>query len=257
MTLSRTAQFGTLPHAARAQDRAAVESATNFQRNTAQGGDALALLQSLTDRCTPLVFLDPQYREVMDKLKLGNEGARQKRRFELPQMSTEYIDTCCHEAARLLRPSGYLLQWTDAFRLCMGYHGRVADVLGCVDLIAWDNQHQGQGYRARRRGSYLLVLQKPPIKAKATWHDHKIPDRWVEKIDRKLHPHIKPIKLISALIGAVTKPGELVVDPASGSFVVMQAAHQLGREFVGCDIAYQPGDTGGVCRAGKLAGADS
>ena len=34
------------------------------------------MLQSLPDCCTPLVFLDPQYREVMDKLKLGNEGAR-------------------------------------------------------------------------------------------------------------------------------------------------------------------------------------
>jgi hypothetical protein len=30
----------------------------------------------------------------------------------------------------------------------------------------------------------------------------------------------------------------LVVDPAAGSFVVMRVASQLGREFVGCDIAY-------------------
>jgi hypothetical protein len=30
----------------------------------------------------------------------------------------------------------------------------------------------------------------------------------------------------------------LVVDPAAGSFVVMQAAQQLGRNFVGCDLAY-------------------
>jgi site-specific DNA-methyltransferase (adenine-specific) len=212
-----------------------------YRRNVVQHGDAVALLRSLPDPCTPLVFLDPQYREVMDKLKLGNEGARQKRRFELPQMSTEYIDTCCHKAARVLRPSGYLLQWTDAFRLCMGYHRRVADVLECVDLIAWDNQHQGQGHRARRRGSYLLVLQKSPIKAKATWHDHKIPDRWIEKVDRKLHPHVKPIGLIKRLIGAITEPGELVVDPAAGSFVVMHAANELGRDFIGCDLAYTRG----------------
>jgi DNA modification methylase len=36
----------------------------------------------------------------------------------------------------------------------------------------------------------------------------------------------------------VTKPGGLVVDPAAGSFVVMQAAHSLGRDFVGCDLAF-------------------
>jgi site-specific DNA-methyltransferase (adenine-specific) len=60
----------------------------------------------------------------------------------------------------------------------------------------------------------------------------------VEKVDRKLHPHVKPIGLITRLIGAITVPGELVIDPAAGSFVVMHAAHQLGREFIGCDIAY-------------------
>jgi site-specific DNA-methyltransferase (adenine-specific) len=82
-------------------------------------------------------------------------------------------------------------------------------------------------------------MQKPPLVAKATWRDRGICNRWPEKIDRKIHPHVKPIGLISRLIAAVTKPGDLVVDPAAGSFVVMHAAHRLCREFVGCDIAYQ------------------
>jgi site-specific DNA-methyltransferase (adenine-specific) len=93
------------------------------------------------------------------------------------------------------------------------------------------------GYRSRRRGDYLVILQKPPIRAKATWRDHAIPDRWVEKVDRKLHPHIKPVGLIARLIAATTSPGGLVVDPAAGSFVVMHAAHRLGRDFIGCDKA--------------------
>jgi hypothetical protein len=60
---------------------------------------------------------------------------------------------------------------------------------------------------------------------------------------------VKPIGLITRLIGAVTKPGDLVVDPAAGSFVVMQAAHKLGRDFVGCDIAYQAKATPRLPRA--------
>jgi site-specific DNA-methyltransferase (adenine-specific) len=79
-------------------------------------------------------------------------------------------------------------------------------------------------------------MQKPPIKARATWTDHGIPDRWIEKINRKIHPHVKPIGLIERLIGAVTQPGDLVVDPAAGSFVVMHVAIQLGRTFIGCDL---------------------
>jgi len=79
---------------------------------------------------------------------------------------------------------------------------------------------------------------QPPIKARATWRDHSIPNRWAEKVDRKLHPHIKPIGLIARLIGATTQPGDMIIDPAAGSFIVMKAAHQLGRQFIGCDLAY-------------------
>jgi site-specific DNA-methyltransferase (adenine-specific) len=163
-------------------------------------------------------------------------------------MTSAYIDACCRESARVLTPSGYLLRWTDTFHLCEGDHLRIA-ALRCVDLIAWDNLRLGNGYRSRRRGDYLLVLQKPPLAAKSTWRDHGICNRWPEKIERGIHPHVKPIGLITRLIGAVTKPGDLVVDPAAGSFVVMQAAQELGRDFVGCDIAYQAKATPRLPRA--------
>jgi site-specific DNA-methyltransferase (adenine-specific) len=199
------------------------------------------LLQSLPDCCTPLVFFDPQHRDTLDRLAYGNEGARQKGRALLPTMTSDYVDACCREASRILEASGYLLEWADTYRLCEGFHLRIVDVLKCVDLIAWDNERIGNGYRSRRRGDYLLVLQKPPLRAKDTWRDHGIPNRWPEKVDRNIHPHIKPIGLIARLIAAITERGDLVVDPAAGSFAVMHAAHQLGRDFVGCDLAYNSG----------------
>jgi len=210
---------------------------TPMSPNIAQEGDALTLLRSLLDSCTPLVFFDPQHRSVLDKLKFGNEGERQRRRAKLPVMSEDYIDAVCLESARILKPSGYLMRWTDTFCLCEGHHLRIpCQHIKPVDLIAWDNLHPGMGKRSRRRGDYLLVLQKPPIKAGATWRDHSIPSRWAEKVDRSIHPHIKPIGLISRLIAATTELGDLVVDPAAGSFVVMHAAHQLERKFIGCDL---------------------
>ncbi len=215
--------------------------AITYHHNIAQYGDALMLLRSLPDSCTRLVFFDPQHRDNLDKLKYGNEGSRQQERCLLPQMSGDYIEQCCRESVRVLQPSAYLMLWQNAFGLCEGWHRRLDDVLKCVELIAWDNERLGMGYRARRRGDYVVALQKPPLKARATWRTKPtIPDRWVEKVDRKLHPHIKPIGLIRALIEAITKPGELVVDPAAGSFVVLHAAHQLGREFIGCDLVHQP-----------------
>jgi site-specific DNA-methyltransferase (adenine-specific) len=216
----------------------------SYPRNCAQPGDALALLHSLRDSCSPLVFFDPQHREGLNKLSYGNEGVeRQRARAQLPAMTSEYIDAVCREIMRVLWPSGYLMRWIDPFGLCTGQHLRIVDeTCQCVDLIAWDALRMGMGYRSRRRGDYLLIFQKPPIKAKSTWRDHGIPDRWQEKVDRKIHPHIKPANLTTRLIAATTAPGDLVIDPAAGSFTAMHAALALGREFIGCDLAYAPAD---------------
>ena len=207
--------------------------------NVMQHGDALALLHLLPEAHTPLVFFDPQHRAALDKLKFGNEDARQRGRAGLPAMSDDYIDSVCLEIARVLKPSGYLMRWIDTFCLCEGHHLRIRRHIKPVDLIAWDSLHPGMGKRSRRRGDYPLVLQKPPIKAVATWGDHSIPNRWAEKVDRSIHPHIKPGDLIARLIGATTQPDEMIIDPAAGSFIVMKAAHQLGRNFIGCDLNYR------------------
>ena len=49
-----------------------------INRNRAKSGDALALLRSLLDSCASLVCLDPQYREVLEKLSYGNEGVERQ-----------------------------------------------------------------------------------------------------------------------------------------------------------------------------------
>ena len=49
--------------------------------------------------------------------------------------------------------------------------------------------------------------------------------------------HPKPVGLQAALIEAVTDPGDIVLDPAAGSYSVLAAAQRMGRRFLGCDIA--------------------
>jgi site-specific DNA-methyltransferase (adenine-specific) len=205
--------------------------------DVAQRGDALDMLRSLPDSSGAVMVFDPQHRGVLDRLKFGNEGVRQIGRAALPPMSDEYIDACLREAARVLRPSAYVFLWVDTFNLCMAAHRRVSDVLPPVDLIAWDCLRMGMGKRSRRRGDYVLMLQKPPIAAKS-WTDHAIPSRWQERVDRDRHPHCKPTELTARLITAITKPGDLVIDPAAGSFLTLEIAQLTGRKFIGVDITW-------------------
>ena len=45
----------------------------DFWPNIAQRGDALTLLRSLPDACSPLVFFDPQFRALLDRQKYSIE----------------------------------------------------------------------------------------------------------------------------------------------------------------------------------------
>jgi site-specific DNA-methyltransferase (adenine-specific) len=217
-----------------------LDRVATFIANVAQTGDALTLLQSLPNASAALGFIDPQFRELLSRQAYGNEGiSRQTARARLPAMTPEYITAVTVEFGRVLKPSAYLLRWTDKYVLCEGRHlGISTELFKIVDLIATDNERIGMGYRTRYRGDFLLVMQRPPTKARATWSDHSIPDRWIERVDRTVHPHVKPIGLIERLIAAVTVIGDTVIDPAAGGFGVMYAAHKLERNFIGCDAAY-------------------
>lgn len=200
----------------------------------------LELMQELQEQSIALAFFDPQYRGVLDKMSYGNEGKRQKGRAELIQMSEEMIVRFISEIHRVLKPSAYLMLWIDKFHLCEGVHPWLEGTsFQIVDLITWDKGKMGMGYRTRRQSEYLLVLQKRPIKAKGTWNLHNIRDVWSEKIpsqEQKSHPHRKPKDLQKALIQSCTQKGDIILDPASGSFSVFECCQELGRDFIGTNL---------------------
>lgn len=200
--------------------------------------DGLELLARLPADAVPLAFLDPQYRGVLDKLAYGNEGrGRGRARAALQQMDEAAITAFIQAIDRVLTPGGHLFLWLDKFHLCTGFAPWLGGTrLAVVDLITWDKGRMGMGYRSRRQSEYLLVLQKEPRRARGVWTVHDIPDVWRERVERGLHAHRKPVTLQGKLIAAVSNPGDVVLDPAAGSFSVLEACQQQGRRFLGCDI---------------------
>ncbi|PZT47887.1 site-specific DNA-methyltransferase [Helicobacter valdiviensis] len=200
----------------------------------------LELLKKIEDFSIALCFFDPQYRGVLEKLNYGNEGERQKGRTKLIQMSEEVIINFIKEIDRTLKKSAYLMLWVDKFHLCEGINAWLKSTnLQIVDLITWDKGKMGMGYRTRRQSEYLLILQKKPLKAKDTWKLHNIRDVWSEKIppnEIKIHPHAKPKGLQSVLIESCTNIGDIVLDPAAGSFSVFECCRNLQRNFIGSNL---------------------
>ena len=202
--------------------------------------NGLELLDLLDKESIKVVFFDPQYRGVLDKLCYGNEGkSRGKDRSALPQMSQEIIFEFLAKIELVLKPNGYLFLWLDKFHLfevkswIENYQS-----LEIVDMVVWNKMKIGMGYRTRRKSEYLVIIQKFPRKSKSTWTLHNIPDVWDEKILDKNHTHAKPIELQKQLILATTNENDLVLDPASGGYSVFRACKETGRNFIGCDLEF-------------------
>jgi site-specific DNA-methyltransferase (adenine-specific) len=212
---------------------------SKYKLNHKNLADGLNLLSDIENSQIKTVFFDPQYRGVLDKLNYGNEGeGRGKARSELIQMDEATIIKFIKEIDRVLKNSGHLFLWVDKFHLCQGVLNWVVNTkLNLVDMVVWDKDKIGMGYRTRRKSEYLIVFQKSPVKAKGYWNDHTIPDVYTEKVI-KTHAHSKPIELQKKLISATTQIGDVVLDPAAGGFSVLEACKQLGIDFLGGDIIY-------------------
>src|SRR5438874_1525478 len=75
-----------------------------FPFNTKLKMDGLTLLKSLENNSVSLVFFDPQYRGVLDKMNYGNEGERQIERSKLIQMNEKKIVSFMREINQVLKP---------------------------------------------------------------------------------------------------------------------------------------------------------
>ena len=213
-----------------------LKNPASYRLNQINVANGLDMLKSINNSTIKTTFFDPQYRGVLDHLSYGNEGLRQNKRISLPQMNDKTISQFMKEIDRVLIPSGYCFFWTDKYILGEGNQYHINTTLKPVDLLTWNKQRIGMGYRLRNSAEYLLVLQKQPIIVKNTWQNHAIPDVWNEKVKHP-HPHAKPAKLIKELILATSKPGDIVLDPCAGSYAVLQAVSEIGdRHFLGCDL---------------------
>ncbi|CAN91992.1 hypothetical protein sce1834 [Sorangium cellulosum So ce56] len=77
--------------------------------------------------------------------------------------------------------------------------------------------------------------EMPGVPFQDVWTDVRLASASTERIG---YPTQKPLALLERIIASSSKSGDLVLDPFCGCGTTIEAAHKLGRKWVGIDITY-------------------
>jgi site-specific DNA-methyltransferase (adenine-specific) len=76
------------------------------------------------------------------------------------------------------------------------------------------------------------AMKKPGLQMRSVW---SLPTPKKEEKKFGKHPTQKPLDLLRRVVLASTKPGDIVLDPFTGSSTTGIAAAMYGRKFIGID----------------------
>jgi adenine-specific DNA-methyltransferase len=226
-------------------------------------GDAIEALQShVADSSIDLIFADPPY-------NIGKDFHGHKDKWPSEEDYLHWCHVWIGLCVQKLRPAGsfYLMASTQ----CMPFLDiHLRSHLQIMSRIVWF--YDSSGVQAKRYfGSLyepILFCVKDPdrytfnakdilVDAKTgsqrrlidyrktiptIYNSHKVPGNvWeIPRVRYRMeeyeeHPTQKPVALLERIVTASSNPGDVVLDPFSGTFTTSYVAQKLGRKSVGID----------------------
>jgi site-specific DNA-methyltransferase (adenine-specific) len=227
--------------------------------------DLFSVLAELPEHSIDMVFADPPYNLSNDgftvqagKMVSVNKGAWDKSKgFEQDyEFHRAWLEAC----RRVLKPHGTL--WVSgtyhSIYQCghaiqsLGYHllnditwykPNAAPNLSCRmftashETLLWVRKEKKAShtfnYDDMREGDWSGDFMKAPAKQMRSVWAINTPKPWEKKYGK--HPTQKPLDLLERIVLASTKPGDIVLDPFTGSSTTGLAAVKHGRKFIGID----------------------
>ena len=227
--------------------------------------DCVSFLANRPDESADLVIADPPYNIGFD----GGCG------WDRVRPESEWVDWCLEwtrECARVLRPGRMLVVWGTLknsnqflkYRIAVDEDDELGRLLVPENEIVWSYNWGGRSKRNfarkheyawcwRKAGEELLFnaddvrverKMKTNPRTGQAFSKGTIPTCVWEKNNHTTskdfcgwHPTTKNVDLLRRMVRAWTNPGDLVVDPFSGSGSTAIAALREGREFAGCEIS--------------------
>ena len=190
-------------------------------------GDSNSVLQECPCSAVDLVVTDPPY--------LGRYRDHIGRRLANDD-KPEAVVSVYKEIFRVLRPDAYCVTfygWT-----AIADFARAWDEAGFRTLghIVWPKTYASNAKHTeyRHEAAYLLAKGRPAMPPLP------LPDvqPW-EYSGNHEHPTEKAVNVIAPLIKAYSRPGDLVLDPFSGSGTTAVAAALSGRRYIGVELEHR------------------
>lgn len=200
-------------------------------------GDSVKVLEELPDESVDLIITDPAY-ESLEKHRAKGTTTRLK---QSKGSSSEWFDIFKNERYAELFPQLYrvLRQNAHLYVFCdvetMFVIKPVAQQFGFTFWapIVWDKESIGMGYHYRSQYEMILFLEK----GKLMLRDLSMGNIFRVKRVSGGYPTEKPVEAIARLISQSGAPGEVVLDPFSGSGATGVAAVQAGLSYIGIDTS--------------------
>ncbi len=223
-------------------------------------GEAIEFLQTLPDRSIDHAIMDPPYSPLVhntqrrgctgyvEPSRPGAKRAQTNRKRELgfDPLTPELRRVVCEELARILKRWALVFcehEGTDAWK-------RDAEAAGLeyVRAMIWRKRGATPQFTGDRPGQgheVIVTLHQKTAKGKnikKRWngggkhgfYEHPIVLNRNGKTPR-LHTAQKPLALMEQLVEDFTDPGDTIVDPFAGSGTTLEAAHKLGRNWIGVE----------------------
>ncbi len=226
-------------------------------------GDSIELMRGLPPASVDLVFADPPY-----NLQLGGELLRPDNsrvdgvdddwdRFRDFAAYDKFTRQWLAEARRLMKPTASLWvigSYHNIFRV-----GAILQDLGfwVINDVVWRKSNPMPNFKGTRfsNAHETLIWCSRDAEARYTFNyealkaandDLQMRSDWLLPIcsggerlkggdGKKLHPTQKPDALLSRIIQATSKPGDVLLDPFLGSGTSAAVAKRLGRGWIGIE----------------------
>ena len=225
--------------------------------------DCLTGLAELKSGSVDLVFADPPY-----NLQLTGELTRPDQsvvdgvnnswdQFDSFKAYDHFSEAWLKECHRVLKPNGAIWvigSYHNIFRL-----GKTLQDLGfwILNDVIWRKTNPMPNFRGRRftnaHETLIWAAKSPKSKYQFNYDSMKMlnedlqmrsdwtlpicngQERLKDKAGKKIHPTQKPENLLSRVILATTKPGDVILDPFFGTGTTGAVAKRLGRHYIGIE----------------------